>query len=194
MHRNHILIAMDAHTIAQGARSVRDALKSDLEMASLTNEVKVVETGSLGIYNKGVVLVVFPENVYYIGVTPEDVAEIVSEHLIKGRIVDRLCFTDIPEKVAAAESGEPARFGKQVRVVLKNAGVIDPESINEYIAHDGYEALGKALTEMKPAQVIEEVKKSGIKGRGGAFFPAGLKWSFAAGEDSDEKYIICNAD
>ena len=193
MHRNHILVAMDAHTIAQGARSVRDAFKRDLEMASLTNEVKVVETGSLGIYNKGVVLVVFPDNVYYTNVKVEDVGEIVSEHLIKGRPVERLRYTDVPEK-AAEEKGEAARFGKQVRVVLKNAGAIDPESIDEYIAHDGYEAFGKALTEMKPEQVIDVVKASGIQGRGGAFFPAGLKWSFAAAEKCDEKYIVCNAD
>ncbi len=194
MYRNHVLIAMDAHTIAQGARSVLDALKRDLEMASLSNEVKIVETGSLGIYNKGVVLVVFPENVYYIGVKVEDVADIVSEHLIKGRIVERLRYVDIPQMEPGKKGGEVARFGKQVRVVLKNAGVIDPESIEEYIAHDGYEALGKALTEMTPEQVIKVVKESGIQGRGGAFFPAGLKWSFAAAEKSDVKYIICNAD
>jgi len=193
MHRNHVLIAMDAHTIAQGARSVRDALKRDLEMASLTNEVKVVETGSLGIYNRGVVLVTFPDNVYYAGVKVEDVSEIVSEHFIKGRVVERLRYTDIPE-TEVVETGAAPRFGKQVRVVLKNAGVIDPESIEEYIAHDGYEALGKALTEMKPEDVIEEVKKSGMQGRGGAFFPTGLKWSFAAVEDKEQKYIVCNAD
>ncbi|MBN1478744.1 NADH-quinone oxidoreductase subunit NuoF [candidate division KSB1 bacterium] len=194
MHRNHVLIAMDAHTIAQGARSVRDALKRELEMASLSNEVKVVETGSLGIYNKGVVLVVFPDDVYYAGVKIEDVSEIIAEHFIKGRVVERLRYTDIPEAEEVKEVGAAPRFGKQVRVVLKNAGVIDPESIDEYIAHDGYEALGKALTEMKPDDVIDEVKKSGLQGRGGAFFPTGLKWSFAAAEESDQKYIICNAD
>lgn len=194
MHRNHVLIAMDAHTIAQGARSVRDALIRELEMASLSNEVKVIETGSLGIYNKGVVLVTFPDGVYYAGVKVEDVAEIISEHFIKGRPVERLRYTDIPTAEKAVETGEIPRFGKQVRVVLKNAGVIDPESIDEYIAQDGYEALGKALTEMTPEQVIEEVKKSGMQGRGGAFFPTGLKWSFAAAEDKPEKYIVCNAD
>ncbi len=194
MYRNHVLIAMDAHTIAQGARSVRDALNRELEMASLSNEVKVVETGSLGIYNKGVVLVTFPDGVYYAGVKVEDVSEIISEHFIKGRPVERLRYTDIPTPEKAKETGEIPRFGKQVRVVLKNAGVIDPESIDEYIARDGYEALGKALTEMTPEQVIEEVKKSGMQGRGGAFFPTGLKWSFAAAEDKPEKYIVCNAD
>ncbi|MBN1561571.1 NADH-quinone oxidoreductase subunit NuoF [candidate division KSB1 bacterium] len=193
MHRNHVLIAMDAHTIAQGARAVRDALKRALDMTSLTDEVKVIETGSLGIYNRGVVLVIFPDNVYYVGVKVEDVAEIVSEHLIKGRVVERLHYTDVPVE-KAAEMGAAPRFGKQQRVVLKNAGVIDPESLEEYIARDGYEALGKALTTMKPEDVIDIVKKSGIQGRGGAFFPTGLKWSFAAAEEAKQKYIICNAD
>ncbi len=194
MHRNHVLIAMDAHTIAQGARTVRDTLIRELEMASLQNEVKVVETGSLGIYNKGVVLVIFPEGVYYVGVKVEDVAEIISEHLIKGRVVERLRYTDVPSAPAPKEVGEAPRFGKQVRVVLKNAGRIDPESIEEYIAEDGYEALGKALTQMTPEQVIAEMKKSGLQGRGGAFFPTGLKWSFAAAETAQPKYIVCNAD
>ncbi|RPH96765.1 MAG: hypothetical protein EHM72_14300, partial [Calditrichaeota bacterium] len=194
MHRNHVLIAMDAHTIAQGARSVRDALVRELEMASLAAEVKVIETGSLGIYNKGVVLVIFPDGIYYTGVKIEDVSEIISEHLIKGRPVERLRYADLPSIETPKGVGQVARFGKQVRVILKNAGVIDPESIEEYIAHDGYEALGKALTSMKPADVIAEVKKSGLQGRGGAFFPTGLKWSFAAGETAQPKYIVCNAD
>ncbi len=193
MHRIHILIAMDAHTISQGARSIKDAMSRELALAGLADEVRVVETGSLGIYDKGVVLVVFPDGVYYVGVKMEDVSEIISEHLIKGRIVERLHYLDIPTEEATM-GDKSARIGKQVRVVLKNAGVIDPESIEEYIAHDGYEALGKALTEMKPEQVMEEVKASGMQGRGGAFFPTGVKWGFAAREKSDEKYIICNAD
>lgn len=193
MHRIHILIAMDAHTISQGARSIKDAMSRELALAGLADEVRVVETGSLGIYDKGVVLVVFPDGVYYVGVKMEDVSEIISEHLIKGRIVERLHYLDIPTEEGKM-GDKSARIGKQVRVVLKNAGVIDPESIEEYIAHDGYEALGKALTEMKPEQVMEEVKASGMQGRGGAFFPTGLKWSFAAKEKSAEKYIICNAD
>ncbi|HOH07004.1 MAG TPA: NADH-quinone oxidoreductase subunit NuoF [bacterium] len=193
MHRIHILVAMDAHTISQGARSVKDALVKEVALAGLADDVRVVETGSLGIYDKGVVLVIFPDAVYYVGVKMEDVSEIIAEHLLKGRIVERLHYLDIPS--AEGEVGEKsARIGKQERVVLRNAGVIDPESIEEYIAHDGYEALGKALTEMTPEAVMEEVKKSGMQGRGGAFFPTGLKWSFAAKEKSDEKYIICNAD
>jgi NADH:ubiquinone oxidoreductase subunit F (NADH-binding)/(2Fe-2S) ferredoxin len=194
MHRVHILIAMDPHTIAQGARAVKEALLRDLALANLSEEVKVVEGGSLGIYNKGVVMVVFPDAVYYAGVKVEDVAEIVSEHLVKGRAVKRLQYTELPPAEEINLEAKAPRFGKQVRVVLKNAGVIDPESIEEYIAEDGYEALGKALTEMTPQQVLDEVKNSGIQGRGGAFFPTGLKWSFAAKEKSDVKYIICNAD
>lgn len=193
MFRLHILIAMDSHTIAQGARAVKDAFQKDLALAGLTTEIKVVETGSLGIYNKGVVLVVFPEGIYYAGVKPEDVSEIITEHFIKGRVVKHLQYTEVP-KMEEVKVTEAPRFGKQIRVVLKNAGVIDPESIEEYIAHDGYEALGKALTEMTPQQVIDVVKDSGIQGRGGAFFPSGIKWSFAAKETSDVKYIICNAD
>ncbi|MDZ7372267.1 MAG: NADH-quinone oxidoreductase subunit NuoF [candidate division KSB1 bacterium] len=194
MHRIHILIAMDSHTLAQGARAVRDTLIKELEMASLQNEVKVIETGSVGIYNKGVVLVVFPDGVYYTGVKVEDVAEIISEHLIKGRVVERLRYTDVAAEPVPKAVGEAPRFGKQVRVVLKNAGRIDPDSIEEYIANDGYEALGKALTQMKPEEVIAEMKKSGLQGRGGAFFPTGLKWSFAAAEKAQPKYIVCNAD
>ncbi len=193
MHRIHILIAMDAHTISQGARSIKDAMTRELALAGLANEVRVVETGSLGIYDKGVVLVVFPDAVYYVGVKMEDVTEIISEHLIKGRIVERLQYLDMPSGEAKA-GDKSARVSKQIRVVLKNAGIIDPESIEEYIANDGYEALGKALTEMTPEQVMEEVKASAMQGRGGAFFPTGIKWGFAAREKSEEKYIICNAD
>ncbi|MBD3377170.1 NADH-quinone oxidoreductase subunit NuoF [candidate division KSB1 bacterium] len=193
MHRLHILISMDPHTLAQGARSVKEALMKNISLANLTNEVKVVETGSLGIYNKGVVMVIFPDNVYYAGVKVEDVPEIVSEHLVKGRTVDRLKFTEIPVKEIAVEEKTP-RIGKQMRIVLKNAGIIDPESIDEYIAHDGYEALGNALTHSKPEEVLNVVTESGMQGRGGAFFPTGVKWGFTAREDADEKYIICNAD
>ncbi|NOY60848.1 MAG: NADH-quinone oxidoreductase subunit NuoF [Calditrichaeota bacterium] len=192
MYRIHILMAMDSHTIAQGSREVKEALIRDLALAGISDEVKIVETGSLGISNKGVVLVVFPDDVYYVNVTTNDIPDIISEHLIKGRIVERLHY----KKAAVGKGGEKKdeRLGKQVRVVLKNAGIIDPQSIEEYIAEDGYEALGHAVTEMTPEQVREEVKKSGLQGRGGAFFPAGIKWDFAAGTEADQKYIICNAD
>lgn len=192
MNRAHILIAMDSYTIAHGARAVKEALLKSIELAGLDKEVKVIETGTLGIYNQGVILIVYPDGVYYSRVKVEDVPEIVSEHLVKGRIVERLLCKDAP-KIEEAEVTSP-RFEKQKRVVLRNAGVVDPESIDEYIAYDGYEALGKVITAMTPEQVVEEVKNSKIQGRGGAFFPTGIKWGFAAREKSDEKYIICNAD
>ncbi len=194
MFRLHVLVAMDSHTIAQGARSVKDALVKELALADLTDEVKVVETGSLGIYNKGVVLVIFPDNVYYADVTVQDVTEIISEHFKKGRTVARLLYQQAPADREVKVDEQDPRFGKQQRVVLKNAGIIDPESIEEYIAHDGYEALGNALTEQKPQQVLETVKESGLQGRGGAFFPTGVKWGFTAKTEADIKYIICNAD
>ena len=194
MHRAHILISIDPHTLAQGARAVKDAFVHNLSLAGLSDEVKVVETGSLGIYNKGVVIVVYPDGIHYANVSVNDVTEIISEHIVKGRVVERLQYTEFDEIKEKAIEKEAPRFGKQVRVVLKNAGVIDPESIEEYIASNGYEALGKALTEMTPDKVLNEVMDSKIQGRGGAFFPTGLKWSFAAKENADEKYIICNAD
>lgn len=192
MYRIHILIAMDSHAVAQGARQVKDALIRDLALAGISDEVKIVETGSLGVSNKGVVLVVFPDDVYYVNVTTDDIPDIISEHLLKGRLVERLHFKRPGAEKISGKKAE--RLDKQVRVVLKNAGIIDPKSIEEYIARDGYEALGRAVTEMTPQQVREEVKKSGLQGRGGAFFPAGMKWDFAAGTDADQKYIICNAD
>jgi NADH:ubiquinone oxidoreductase subunit F (NADH-binding)/(2Fe-2S) ferredoxin len=194
MIRSHILISMDSHTIAQGARAIKETLIKELSLAGMSEEVRVVETGSLGIYNKGVVLVVFPDAVYYIGVKIKDVAEIISEHLVKGRIVKRLLYTDVPVAPVALPAEQSARIGKQKRIVLQNAGIIDPESIEEYIAHDGYEALGKAVTEMSPEDVLKVVTESGIQGRGGAFFPTGTKWGFTAKTHADIKYIICNAD
>ena len=194
MHRMHILISMDAHTIAQGARTVKDALVRMINVAGLSDEIKVIETGSLGIYKQGVIIVVYPEGVYYANVKVEDVADIVENHLLKGRPVKRLLYSEtIPETTAEVKE-LPPRVEKQVRIVLKNAGTIDPDSIEEYIAQDGYDALGRVLTSMTPERVIDEVKKSKLIGRGGAAFPTGLKWAFAAKEKSDLKYIICNAD
>lgn len=190
LYRMHVLISMDSHTIAQGARAVKDALVKTIDVAGLKDEVKIVETGSLGIYDQGVVLVVYPDGTHYANVKVDDVTDIVQSHLLKGRPVERL----VVDEAKGAPEAVPSRVEKQVRVVLKNAGSIDPENIEEYIANDGYEALGKALTQMKPEDVIEEVKKSGLVGRGGAAFPTALKWSFAANEKSDIKYIICNAD
>lgn len=194
LHRMHILVSIDAYTVAQGARAVKDALVKMIDLAGLTEEIKIIETGSLGIYNKGVVLVVYPEGIYYANVTVEDVAEIVKNHLVSGRPVKRLIYSDAVQPTETKMGPVPVRMEKQVRVVLRNAGIIDPDNIEEYIARDGYAALGKVLTTMTPTQVVDEIKNSQLIGRGGAGFPTGLKWSFTAKEKSDIKYVICNAD
>jgi len=194
LYRMHVLISMDSHTISQGARAVKDALVKMINVAGLSDEIKVVETGSLGIYDQGVVLVVYPEGTHYANIKVEDVAELVESHLLKGRIVQRFLYSAGVADTRAEVTPIPYRVGKQMRIVLRNAGIIDPENIEEYIARDGYEALGKVLTSMKPAEVIEEIQKSKLVGRGGAAFPTGLKWSFAAKEQNPIKYVICNAD
>lgn len=170
------------------------AFRDELAKKGLDREIMVVETGCHGMCEMGPVVVIYPEGAFYCRVTPEDVAEIVEEHLYKGRIVTRLLYT-VPEDMEKVPYYRDIPFySKQHRVVLSNCGYIDPEKIEEYIARDGYMALGKALYEMTPEQVLEEVKKSGLRGRGGAGFPTGLKWEFARKATGDKKYIVCNAD
>ncbi len=193
MVRSHVLIGMDPGTLLAGAKEVQKKFIEEIEKRQLSDEVKVLETGSLGITGKGVVVLIYPEGVYYVNVRPEDVPEIVEEHLLKGRFVKRLMLE--PKKIEdiVKEGKVPKRLRKQTRVVLENAGVIDPESIEEYIAAGGYEALAKAL-EHSPEWVLEEVDKSGLKGRGGAIFPTGRKWRFTANVRAEKKFVICNAD
>jgi len=162
---------------------VEEALIRELKQRGLDKEIAVIETGPLGIIGKGVVMVVYPEGIYYGNVKLEDVPELVEEHFIKGRPLKRLMIEGV--------SGLTRR---QVRIVLRNSGVINPESIEEYIANGGFEGLSKALSEMTPEDVIKEIKESGLRGRGGAGFPAGLKWEFTYKIPSDEKYVVCNAD
>jgi len=170
------------------------AFKEELAKKGLDREVMLVETGCHGMCEMGPVVVVYPEGAFYCRVTPEDVPEIVEEHLYKGRIVQRLLYT-VPEDMEKVPYYKDIPYySKQHRIVLSNCGYIDPEKIEEYIARDGYMALGKALLEMTPEEVLEEVKKSGLRGRGGAGFPTGLKWEFAKKASGDKKYVICNAD
>ena len=187
--RSHVLVAVDEETRLAGVDQVISSLKAAIEEFGLADEVQVVETGTLGISGRGVVLVVYPEGVYYAGVTPEDARLIVEEHLLKGRPVERLRLPAGVPQVAPAQV-----LGRQVRVVLRNCGVIDPEDIEEYIAVGGYEALGRALSEMTPAGVLEEIKRSGLRGRGGAGFPTGIKWEAVLRAQGEEKYVVCNAD
>jgi len=195
-YRNHVLVGIDTSTLLSGAKGVEELLIREIDKRGLSGEIKVLETGSLGITNQGVVLLIYPEGCYYVNVKIEDVPEIVGEHLLKGRIVKRLLFKGELKKGPAAiilpES--PLDVRRQSRVVLKNCGVIDPDKIDEYIASGGYKALEKVLFQMNPEEVITRVKKSGLLGRGGAGFPTGIKWEISAKENCREKYVICNAD
>jgi len=187
--RAHVLIGVDDEARLAGVEDVIRLMSTALEEAGLTDEVQLVETGTLGVSGHGVVLVVYPEGVYYGDVTPEDVPLIVEEHLLKGRPVGALRLP------SAAPAVRPAQvYERQRRVVLRNCGLIDPGNIDEYVAAGGYEALGKALTQMSPEQVVAEVKNSGLRGRGGAGFPTGLKWEMVRRASGGPKYVVCNAD
>ncbi|MEN6371590.1 MAG: NADH-ubiquinone oxidoreductase-F iron-sulfur binding region domain-containing protein [Armatimonadota bacterium] len=190
-YRAHVLVCNGTPCILKGSRAIQAALVEEIKKKGLENEIKVVETGCLGISEYGPVIVVYPEGTTYCGVTVNDVPDIVEEHLLKGRVLQRLVYNAKPAGVTTAPAS--ARQ-KEHRIVLKNVGAIDPTSIEEYIAVGGYEALGKALTEMRPVDVVESVKKSGLRGRGGAAFPTGLKWELTANECGDGKAIVCNAD
>ena len=160
----------------------------------LSDEVNVITTGCFGLCALGPIMVVYPEGSFYSMVKVEDIPEIVEEHLLKGRIVTRLLYQETVEEDTVKSLNKTAFYAKQKRVALRNCGVIDPEKIDDYIAQDGYAALGKVLTEMTPDQVIQTILDSGLRGRGGAGFPTGLKWKFAAANDADQKYVCCNAD
>jgi NADH-quinone oxidoreductase subunit F len=190
--RNHILISIDATTIMAGARSVEKALTEEIAKQGLTDEIAVLETGGIGTTSQGVIIIVYPESVYYGNVTVEDIPELVIEHLLKGRPVKRLFLEELPKQHVVTKE-KTGLLKEQPRIVLRNSGIIDPENIDEYIAREGYEAIGKAFS-LKPEGVIEEIKKSGLIGRGGAGFPTAMKWGFAHNAPGDQKYIICNAD
>ncbi|HHU16580.1 MAG: NADH-quinone oxidoreductase subunit NuoF [Kiritimatiellae bacterium] len=170
-----------------------NALKTAVKENGLINEVQVVRTGCLGFCEKGPIVKVLPQDTFYVEVKPEDAEEIIKEHIIKGREVSRLLYDKEQSKIHVAIEGIDF-YQKQFRVVLRNCGAIDPNVIDEYIARDGYKALEKALFDMTPQDVIDEISKSGLRGRGGAGFPTGKKWSFAAAQPAGQKYMVCNAD
>jgi NADP-reducing hydrogenase subunit HndC len=193
-YRAHVLVCGGTGCTSSNSSKIKMELESQINKNKLDKEVKVVTTGCFGLCAEGPVMVVYPEGAMYTMVKAEDVKEIVEEHLIKGRLVKRLLAGD-KEAVDPSKSLENVDFFKrQVRIALRNCGIINPENIDEYIAYDGYKALAKALTELTPAEVIAEVKKSGLRGRGGAGFPTGLKWEFTAKSAGDQKFVCCNAD
>ncbi|MGI6704186.1 MAG: NADH-quinone oxidoreductase subunit NuoF [Clostridia bacterium] len=192
--RSHVLVCGGTGCTSSGSPKVIEAFHKHLKDKGIDNEVKVVQTGCHGLCELGPVIIVYPEGVFYSRVQEEDVEEIVSEHLLKGRIVKRLVYEESIEKDVIKSLDNVDFYRKQFRIALRNCGVIDPEDIDEYIAMDGYKAIAKVLTEMTPEQVIEEIKNSGLRGRGGAGFPTGVKWGFAAIPKSDKKYVVCNAD
>ena len=196
MIRSHVLICGGTGCTSSGSLAVRKALENELEAQGLTEEIKVVTTGCFGLCALGPIMIVYPEGTFYSCVTAEDVPEIVSEHLLKGRIVDRLVHHEMKAEAEnrVTSLNETQFYKKQKRVALRNCGVINPEVIDEYIAMDGYQALGKVLTEMTPEDVIKTITDSGLRGRGGGGFPTGKKWEFASKSVSDKKYVACNAD
>ncbi|MDD2282873.1 MAG: NADH-quinone oxidoreductase subunit NuoF [Eubacteriales bacterium] len=194
IYRGHVLVCTGTGCVSSGSRKVKAEMEKQLEAFKLEQEIKVVETGCHGFCEMGPIVIVYPEGIFYCQVKPEDVKEIVEEHLLKGRPVKRLMFKDRITEEMVPHYNDIDFYKKQNRIVLRNCGFINPENIKEYIARGGYEALAKALTEMTPEQVIEEVKASGLRGRGGGGFPTGLKWGFARAAKGDKKYVICNAD
>ena len=193
-YRMQLLCCAGTGCRASQSDMIIENLKRELLMKGLSEEVQVIATGCFGFCEKGPVVKVMPDNTFYVMVKPSDAAEIVSEHVIKGRQVTRLLYKDPDTKKVITDSKDMNFYQNQIRIALRNCGVINPESIEEAIAYDAYQALGKVLTEMKPEQVIDLIKKSGLRGRGGAGFPAGLKWELASVNKADQKYVVCNAD
>ena len=194
MYRSNVLVCGGTGCTSSNSLQIAEKLKEELIKKGLEKEVNVITTGCFGLCALGPIMVVYPEGSFYSMVKIEDIPEIVEEHLNKGRIVTRLLYQETVEKDTIKSLNKTAFYEKQKRVALRNCGVIDPEKIDDYIAQDGYAALGKVLTEMTPEEVIQTMLDSGLRGRGGAGFPTGLKWKFARGNDADQKYVCCNAD
>lgn len=194
MYRSNVLVCGGTGCTSSNSEKIIEALEKEIKAKGLEKEVNVIRTGCFGLCALGPIMVVYPEGSFYSMVKVEDIPEIVEEHLLKGRIVTRLLYQETVDKDTIKSLNQTPFYAKQRRIALRNCGVINPEIIDEYIAMDGYAALGKVLTEMTPQQVIDEIKASGLRGRGGGGFSTGMKWSFAAANQADQKYVCCNAD
>ena len=191
--KTYLLTCGGTGCVASEGAELYDALKKELAAQGVADDAQVVRTGCFGFCEKGPIVKCLPDETFYVSVKPEDAREIVAEHVVKGRPVARLLY-DKSQSQCHAKLEDISFYQKQVRIVLRNCGVIDPEKIDEYIARDGYAALAKVLTEMTPDQVVDEMRKAGIRGRGGAGFPTWMKWKFSKDAPGDEKYVVCNAD
>ena len=194
MYRSHVLVCGGTGCTSSGSQQIMEALKAEIAKNGLENEVAVVQTGCHGLCALGPIMIIYPDATFYSMVKVEDIPEIVSEHLLKGRVVTRLLYQETVTPAGVKALVDTDFYKKQHRIALRNCGVINPENIEEYIGTGGYEALGKVLTEMTPDDVIQCLLDSGLRGRGGGGFPTGLKWKLAKQNDADQKYVCCNAD
>ena len=192
-YQSYVLICGGTACFSGGGDKIVSEFKEQLKAQGLDSTVQVVATGCLGFCEQGPIVKILPQGTFYVQVKPEDVKEIINEHLVKGRVVQRLCYDPNQATNLVAEANIPF-YQKQYRIVLRNCGVIDPEKIEDYIARDGYKAIEKVLFDMTPERVVEEILKSGLRGRGGAGFPTGMKWKFAQQQPKGQKYMVCNAD
>lgn len=193
-YKMHILVCGGTGCRASASKNIICRLEECLKEKALEDEVQVIATGCFGFCEKGPIVKIMPDNTFYVQVKPDDAEDIINEHIIKGRKVERLLYKEPERKTTVSDSKHMEFYKKQLRIALRNCGFIDPENIEECIGRDGYSAMAKCLTEMTPEEVIDEIKRSGLRGRGGGGFPTGLKWEFARKYQSDQKYVVCNAD
>jgi (2Fe-2S) ferredoxin len=193
-YRTHVLVCGGAGCASSGCKDVEQALTDEITKQGLADEIRVIVTGCMGPCELGPIIIIYPEGVLYRNLKPDDARLIVKEHLLKGRIVDRLLYVTPDTQQKVHTYSDMVFFNRQLRIALRNTGKIDPLEIEEYIAEDGYAALAKVLSEMTPEDVINVLKGSGLRGRGGAGFPTGLKWDFTRRAKGDQKYVVCNAD
>ncbi|MEE9191474.1 MAG: NAD(P)H-dependent oxidoreductase subunit E, partial [Candidatus Aerophobetes bacterium] len=193
-YRMHLMLCAGTGCVSNRSLKIEESLEKELKKHKLEEEILIVRTGCNGFCAQGPIMVAHPGQIFYQMLTQKDIPHLVEEHFLKGRPVKELMYTPPEEKAPVPKMGDIGFFREQRLIALRNRGLIDPERIEEYIARGGYTGLAKALTSMRPDEIIKEIKDSGLRGRGGAGFPTGRKWEFTAKAEGEEKYIICNAD